>query len=170
MPFTPFHFGPGLALKSLAPSQFSLSCFMLGNVLMDLEPLYRLYQDSYPLHGYTHTLAGAVIIGTGTALVAKPASQYVWKTYAWLTKTPTVGLVTHYKALFFSAYLATFSHIVLDGIMHEDMRPFFPFTDANPLLHHEWLLPLHFACVLAGLFGMALYLARSLCHMNTQHD
>lgn len=168
MPFTPFHFGPGLALKSLAPKQFSLTCFMLGNVLMDIEPLYRLYKDSYPLHGNTHTLVGAFIIGTGTALAAKPASTLAWKVYSKLTHISSEGVVTRYSALFLSAYLATFSHILLDSIMHEDVRPFFPISDANPLLHHDWLLPLHFACVLAGIFGMAFYLARSLCFIN-QH-
>jgi membrane-bound metal-dependent hydrolase YbcI (DUF457 family) len=170
MPFTPFHFGPGLAFKSLAPRHFSLTSFTLTNVLMDLEPLYRLYQDSYPLHGYTHTLAGAFIIGTGAGLLAKPSTNLAWRTYSWLTKEPTESVVSSYRALMISAYIGAFSHVLLDGIMHEDMRPFFPLTDANPLLHHAWLYPLHFACVLAGLFGMALYLARSLCDMNTQHE
>ena len=27
MPFTPFHFGPGLAIKGLIPKQFNLSMF-----------------------------------------------------------------------------------------------------------------------------------------------
>ena len=31
-----------------------------------------------------------------------------------------------------SAYIGAFSHVLLDGIMHDDMRPFFPLTDANP--------------------------------------
>jgi len=45
--------------------------------------------------------------------------------------------------------------------MHTDMLPFVPFTDANPLLNTAWILHLHLACILAGMFGMLLILARA---------
>ena len=32
------------------------------------------------------------------------------------------------------ALTGTFSHVFLDSIMHTDIRPFHPFSDANPLL------------------------------------
>jgi len=37
MPFTPFHFGPGLAVKSLAGNYFSFLLFAFTQVVIDLE-------------------------------------------------------------------------------------------------------------------------------------
>jgi hypothetical protein len=48
---------------------------------------------------------------------------------------------------------------VLDGIMHPDIRPFRPFTDANPLLGLVSIRVLYLFCVIPGLVGAALLLA-----------
>ena len=50
-------------------------------------------------------------------------------------------------------------HSVLDGIMHEDMRPLRPFSDANPLYGLVSLRVLYLFCVITGLVGAALLLA-----------
>jgi membrane-bound metal-dependent hydrolase YbcI (DUF457 family) len=54
------------------------------------------------------------------------------------------------------AALGTYSHLLLDGIMHGDMFPFAPISDANPLLHAISLEALHASCVAAGALGLAL--------------
>jgi hypothetical protein len=71
MPFTPFHFGPGLLVKATIPNHFSLSVFALANVAMDIEPLYRMLHHDAQLHGVTHTLIGAGFIGVATALAGR---------------------------------------------------------------------------------------------------
>ncbi len=43
----------------------------------------------------------------------------------------------------------------IDSIMHGDMEPFAPFSDASPWLHAVQLETLHFACVAAGIIGVA---------------
>ena len=53
-----------------------------------------------------------------------------------------------------TALLATWSHVVLDGIMHRDARPFWPFTDRNPLLSLVGVGSLHLACVILGVVGL----------------
>jgi membrane-bound metal-dependent hydrolase YbcI (DUF457 family) len=51
-------------------------------------------------------------------------------------------------------------HSVLDGIMHADIRPFRPFTDANPLYGLVSLRVLYLFCIVTGFVGAALLLAR----------
>ena len=50
-------------------------------------------------------------------------------------------------------------HSVLDGIMHADMRPFRPFSDANPLYGLVSVRVLYLFCIITGLVGAALLLA-----------
>jgi len=64
MPFSPFHLGPGVALKAVGGRHFSFMVFGGTQVLMDLEPLIGLIQGWTVLHGYSHTLAGALVIGS----------------------------------------------------------------------------------------------------------
>jgi hypothetical protein len=40
VPFTPFHFGPGLLLEGAAPRHVSLIAFVISQVAVDLEPLH----------------------------------------------------------------------------------------------------------------------------------
>ena len=44
MPVTPFHLGPGIALKSVAPRHFSFTIFAFTQILIDLEALYYFTQ------------------------------------------------------------------------------------------------------------------------------
>jgi hypothetical protein len=52
------------------------------------------------------------------------------------------------------------SHPVLDGIMHSDIEPFQPWTAANPLHGVVGLAALHLGCLIAGVVGLVLLLAR----------
>jgi membrane-bound metal-dependent hydrolase YbcI (DUF457 family) len=53
-----------------------------------------------------------------------------------------------------TSLFATWSHVVLDGIMHQDTRPLWPLTDRNPLLLLIEIGELHSACLALGLFGL----------------
>ena len=161
MPFTPFHFGPGLAIKGLIPKQFSLSMFALTNVMMDVEPLYRLWQVQTPIHGFSHTLTGAALITIGSAWLGQGVINAGGRYYQRLGGDGGAPFrITRLQA-WMGAVLGSASHLLLDAVMHADMRPWLPFTDANPLWLSTWTLPLHFACTLAGMFGMVLLLARA---------
>ena len=85
MPFTPFHFGAGLALKGLVPRRFSFSMFALANVAMDIEPLYRMWRAETPIHGFSHTITGAALIAAATLLLGRSAITRWWQLYARLT-------------------------------------------------------------------------------------
>lgn len=161
MPFTPFHFGPGLAIKGLIPNQFSLSMFALANVAMDVEPLYRMWRVQAPIHGFSHTLAGAALIAGCSAVLGRTAIVAGWRLYGHLSAEAGGPFRITWLQAWMGALLGTGSHVLLDAVMHADVRPFLPFTEANPLLVPEWTLHLHFACILAGMFGMVLLLARA---------
>jgi hypothetical protein len=160
MPFTPFHFGPGLAIKSMAPEHFSLSVFVLANVLMDIEPLYRMWRVEMPLHGPSHTLAGAVLIGAGSALLAGLASRHGSMLLRRQIDRQDIELLS-WRQAWSGGLLGTLTHLLLDAVMHADMQPFLPFTGDNPLLHPEWILHLHLFCLLAALVGMLVVLVRT---------
>jgi hypothetical protein len=161
MPFTPLHLGPGLALKGLIPKHFSLSVFALANVSMDIEPLYRMWHIQAPLHGFSHTLTGALLIATGSALMGRKAVEAGWRLYQQFDGGSEEPVRLTSMQAWTGALLGTGSHLLLDAVMHADMRPFAPLAEANPLLMHTWVLPMHLACVLAGMAGLVLILVRA---------
>ena len=151
MPFTPFHLGPGALFKAIGGTHFSFMVFGGTQVLMDLEPAYRIWQNAPVLHGPTHTLAGALVIGTLGTLTGKPVSEFV------LRRSGVPHRPITWIASAAGGYVGAFSHVLLDALMHADMRPFWPMSDANPLLGAISLDMLHLSCAASGFVGAALW-------------
>jgi len=59
--------------------------------------------------------------------------------------------------VFLSAFIGSFSHVLLDSIMHSDVEPFFPFTLDNQFLGLISVSVLHKLCLYSGLVGAAIY-------------
>jgi membrane-bound metal-dependent hydrolase YbcI (DUF457 family) len=143
MPITPFHFGPGAAIHSLAPRRISFAAFCAANVLTDVEPLYYMVTQQFPLHRFFHTYVGATVMGVLTLALLLLLRRWVqWQA------TPA--------AIAVGAFIGTWSHVVLDSIMHTDITPLAPFSEANGLWHIISLVELHLYCLLAGLVGAAI--------------
>ncbi len=127
MPFTPFHMGPALLLKAAAPRHFSVLVFGSSQVCIDLERLIRIVRGDQILHGFTHTLAGALVVGAGAALVARQMASRVLaqvrreNSDAWVAAL--LGGDISWPVAFASAWIGTGSHLLRDGIMHADMHP-----------------------------------------------
>ena len=155
MPFTPIHLGPGLAFKALGGRHFSFMVFGVAQVLMDLEPLIGILQNRDVLHGVTHTWLGALVIGSVAAVIGKPISTMVlrWR------KIPHPPLT--WLAAMTGAYVGTFSHVLLDAIMHADMAPAWPLLRGNPMLDLINIDRLHLACLAAGVVGLPMALMRA---------
>lgn len=157
MPITPFHFGPGAAIHALAPKRVSFLAFCAANVFIDVEPLYYMRTDQYPLHRFFHTYIGATLIVILTAALFISARDFARRLalpnpFKWRQLgIPAVGL---------GAVLGSYSHIVLDSFMHADIAPLSPFSEANPLLGLVSLAALHWGCVAAGVLGVASLLLR----------
>lgn len=156
MPVTPFHFGPGLALKGVVPRSTSFTAFIAANVLIDCESLYYLALHEYPVHRQLHTFIGAAVAGLVIALVLLGVRRLL---RGWLAAHVQAELSV--RGIWIGAIAGALSHPILDGIMHPDIQPFQPFTTANPLHELISLGGLHGACVVAGLLGLLLLLIRS---------
>ena len=62
MPFTPFHWGPGLLIGLSLFSIFDLPALLIASVITDIEPFSVLMLNlSYPLHGFFHSFLGGSI-------------------------------------------------------------------------------------------------------------
>lgn len=156
MPFTPFHLGPGAAFKAIGGRHFSFMVFGGAQVLMDIEPLVRILRGDPVLHGYTHTIAGAALIGIVAALIGKPISEYVLATLR-IRHHPLT-----WTAAFSGALIGTFSHIALDAVMHGDMHPWWPIATGNALLGAMDVGRLHVVCAALGVLGLIAISIRSL--------
>ena len=62
------------------------------------------------------------------------------------------------------AFVGTYSHVVLDSVMHADMTPFSPWSAANGLQGTVSIATLQYMCVAAGLLGVLAWLA--LAHIR----
>lgn len=157
MPFTPFHFGPGLLLKGLAPKQLSWTSFAAAQVVIDCETLFHLARHEYPIHRELHTFIGATLAGLATTClllgVRRIAPGVVRQSARW--KSVLRSEISH-RGILVGGVIGGASHPLLDGLMHPDIRPFAPWTDANPLLGMVELSTLHIVCVLAGIAGVGL--------------
>jgi membrane-bound metal-dependent hydrolase YbcI (DUF457 family) len=157
MPVTPFHFGPGAVVHAVAPRQVSFIAFCAANVLIDIEPLTYMLTHQYPVHRFFHSYAGATVIWPVTVLLfllARRLADIVWLPNVFNWKSLSVVRVA------VGAALGAYSHIVFDSLMHADMRPLAPFSDANPLLGLVPVSALRWFCIIAGLVGLAVTGAR----------
>jgi len=147
VPFTPFHLGPGAIVKAAAGRHFSFMVYGGTQVLMDIEPLVGIIQHKPVLHGYPHTILGALVIGTIAGLIGKPISEVVLR----ILKIPHFPFT--WTAAFAGAYVGSFLHIILDAMMHADMNPWWPIASSNPLLGVVPISLLHLGCMIAGTLG-----------------
>ena len=158
MPFTPLHFGPGLAVKVLAPSYFSFTIFVFSQVLIDLETLFFLLNGEWPIHRIFHTYPGATIVAVASFALGRPICGLclaIFQRSFRLTKSgllESMRLISPIAALS-AAFIGSYSHVALDSIMHSDIRPLAPFTDDNILLNSITVMELHLYCIVAGIIG-----------------
>jgi membrane-bound metal-dependent hydrolase YbcI (DUF457 family) len=155
MPFTPIHMGPGILLKAILQSSFSLMVFGWAQIVMDIQPLIVMITGEGHLHGFTHTYVGAVLIAIFAALSGKYLSELGLKLIGISKKVNPISIA--WWVVFLSAFIGSFSHVLLDSIMHSDVEPFFPFLLDNRLLGLISVPMLHKLCLYSGLLGAAVY-------------
>jgi hypothetical protein len=163
MPFTPFHFGPGAAIKAAIPRHFSFTVFCFSQVVTDCETAYYMVQGLYPLHRFFHTYLGATFVGAFSLLVGRPVCQLALRIWAAWPSAPFSqffprATVIPFRSAAIGAFIGTYSHVLLDSIMHSDTRPFMPFSAANPFYGTIGWFAIHAGCIVLGLFG-AFYVA-----------
>lgn len=158
MPFTPFHMGAALVVKPGLNKHFSLITFGIAQIAMDIEPGIGMLTGAEVLHGPSHTFVASLVIAVLVMLVAPGICNFIVRRWnkevtdyrmPWLVEAVPVSRV----AVIVGAFFGTFSHVLLDSLMHYDIRPFSPFADANPflgLMTHDLVYQF---CAIAGVLG-----------------
>ncbi len=165
MPFTPLHLGPGLLLKSALDRHFSLCCFAGAQVVMDIEPLIRLWHGDVQVHGVTHSYLLALPLAALTYWLLGLG----WRLLGWLPPALPGGSWLSRLAVnppspccrLCSVLLGTVSHVALDSIMHADLTPWMPFADRNPAYGWVSIDDMTLGCLAAGLLGLVITLIRA---------
>ena len=154
MPFTPLHMGPGIAVKAVMQGSFSLMVFGWTQIVMDVQPLIVMLRGEGHLHGFTHTFVGATLIAAVSAITGKYLSEL---SLDWFRPPTLRSPVVSWPVSLLSALIGSYSHVVLDSIMHRDTEPLFPVTRANILLDLVSVAVLHTFCFTSGLLGAIVY-------------
>jgi len=155
MPFTPFHMGPGILIKGLLQGSFSLMVFGWAQIIMDVQPLIVLITGEGHLHGFSHTYIGATLLAILAALTGKYLSEFGLLILGISKKDNPIKIT--WFVVYLSAFIGTFSHVVIDSIMHNDIEPFFPFFNTNGLLGLLSVSDLHKLCIYSGGIGAVVY-------------
>ncbi|MBI2148500.1 hypothetical protein HYU23_02375 [Candidatus Woesearchaeota archaeon] len=114
MPFTPFHLGIALLIWVLFDKYLDISSILLGSVILDVWPFLVLVLGlNYHLHGFSHSFLVALLAGLLFALF-----RFSIKSHFKLKKS--------FFATIISAVIGTFSHVLLDAPLYNDMIPFWP--------------------------------------------
>jgi hypothetical protein len=160
VPITPFHFGPGAAVKAVAPRHFSFTVFAFSQILIDLEPVGFFLFTGDPIHPYLHTYLGATLVFLASWKAGRAVCEWTLRTWnAWLSPAQARWLgyevTVPERAAAVGAFVGAYSHVAIDSIMHVDMLPFAPFSAARPWLHAVSVDVLHLLCIAAGIIGVA---------------
>ncbi len=158
--------GPGILFKALLQSSFSLMVFGWTQIVMDIQPLIVIITGEGDLHGFTHTYVGAILIAVFSALSGKYLSELglvilgISKPKSNSSSNSIAGsspIKIKWWIAFLSAFIGSFSHVLLDSIMHSDVEPLFPFAMDNDLYNLISISALHKICLYSGLVGGAIY-------------
>jgi hypothetical protein len=148
--------GPGIAVKAVMQRQFSLMVFGWSQIVIDLQPLFVMVTGKGELHGFSHTYAGATLIGLFCALSGK----YLGELGLRILREPG-HLPISWPIAFVSAYIGSYSHVAIDSIMHADIQPLMPFSTGSALHGIISIEALHVWCVAsAAIGGMVYYMVK----------
>jgi hypothetical protein len=174
LPITPFHFGPGAAIKAAAPGRVSFTVFALSQLLMDLEPVTLFFLTGDPAHPYLHTYLGAAAVAALAAGPGRRASEWairLWNSRLdeaqarWLAVEPRISR----REALAGALLGAYSHVFVDSFMHADMAPLAPFAGGGGFAGLVSVEALQWLCVAAGAAGVAvLYVRRRFSQAQSQ--
>ncbi len=147
--------GPGLLIKAVLQGSFSLMVFGWAQIVMDIQPLIALLNRQEDIHGFTHTYIGATLLAVFSATTGKYLSELGLILLRISNAANPIKI--SWAVTITSAFIGTFSHVLLDSIMHHDIKPFYPLTDYNFMLHMIEKGEVYKYCTYSGLVGAALY-------------
>ncbi len=157
MPVTPFHLGPGVFFGTICFRFFNFFAFLLGSVVIDLEPLFIIiFNLGPPYHRFFHTFLGGIV----GALIL---SFFI---FAFKKKLEGLCLKIHlpqsftFTRIFLGSLLGWWTHIIFDAFTHYDVFPLWPFH-FNPLLGLISALQDYILCLILGIVGVILIIKKN---------
>jgi len=161
LPFTPYHFGPGLLIALLFLSFIDFPTFLIASVIVDIEPFLVLtFNLNYPLHGFLHSFLGGTIIALILAVIMTKIREYFTPIMSFFKIEQKIS----FKKILFASLLGIYIHILLDSPIYTDIRPFFP-LDFNPFYRTTSLSGLlQTICVWCFLAGIIVYIIRLIIY------
>lgn len=158
MPFTPYHFGPGLLLGVVLFPFLDFSTVMVACVILDIEPLaVIIFHLPFAAHGFFHTYLAATIVSVLLSIA-------IWPLRGYLNKIVSIfGLhqESSFRHIFPASIIGTYFHVFLDSLLYPEMNPFYPLI-ANPFVGIFQLGFVYSSCVFLGLLGCGVYVVRLL--------
>jgi membrane-bound metal-dependent hydrolase YbcI (DUF457 family) len=156
MPFTPFHFGPGLLLGILLFPFIDFGTLIIASVILDIEPLVVIvFGLPLPLHGFFHTYLGATIASIVLAACIYPVRNQLNSIVSLLILRQHSTL----RHILLAGLIGTYFHVFLDSFLYTEMNPFWPLL-GNPFLGIIGSSLVYSFCTFAGLVGFLLYVIR----------
>jgi len=152
LPFTPFHFGPGLLFKSISPTKFSLAAFVTTQVLIDFETLYFLVAREWPVHRFFHSIPGSLLVGLIVSGIAVLGAHLIGPEVLEFFRVTDLSRL----AIVVGGTVGGLSHALLDNLMHDDSRLFYPLDSGPHLQGLIGLSELHLGCLASGLVGLSV--------------
>jgi len=166
MPFTPYHFGPGLLLGVVLFSFLDFSTVMVACVILDIEPLaVIIFNLPYAVHGFFHTYLGATIAACALSLVIYPFRKHL----NMLVSIFGLQQESSFRHIFPASIVGTYSHVLLDSLLYPEMNPFYPLI-GNPFIGFFQFAFVYNACVFLGFFGFGAYIVRILYNQLNQRN
>ncbi len=126
--------------------------FGWSQIVIDLQPLFVLLTGRGELHGFSHTLLGATVIG----LLCGATGKHLGELGLRILREPQ-HLPIGWGVSFGSALIGTYSHIFIDSVMHVDVLPLLPFSRDSPLHGVISIGALHLLCLAAAVVGAMLW-------------
>ena len=146
--------GPGILLKAVFQGSFSLMVFGWAQIIMDIQPLLFMLSGHGHLHGFSHTYIGATLLAILSALSGKYLSE-IGLFILGLNRNWRVNIA--WWVCFVSAFIGTYSHVLLDSVMHIDVTPFWPLSTSNKLQGIISISMLYQVCLYSAAAGGVLY-------------
>jgi membrane-bound metal-dependent hydrolase YbcI (DUF457 family) len=156
--------GAALIVKSGLNRYFSVITFGIAQVAMDIESGVGMLTGADVLHGPTHTILGALVIAYLVTIIApricslllkKWNKEVIYHRLPWLVLSEAAPKI----AVLIGAFFGTLSHVALDSLMHHDIQPLLPFSQANPLIGLVTQDGVYLACTIASVLGGIAWLA-----------
>jgi len=159
MPFTPYHFGPGLLIGLIFLSLIDFPTILIASIIVDTEPfLVLIFNLDYPLHGFFHSFLGGTIVALILTVIMIKVRKYFTPVMSFFKIKQKISFIR----ILLASLIGIYVHILLDSPIYTDIRPFLPF-DFNPFYRTPSLpssTELSIICIWCFIAGLIIYVIR----------